>query len=192
MAILRFPPNNRLTAVTSTCDSVDEALDWFKDEVGESTVDAAGIDAPLSWATGRAGWRSMDIYLRKRYRPVQRSVLSINSAAGSMVVQGMAVALKLKKIWKGIRLNETHPKVLYYALTGHSYKYGQPMVRCLLGRFTPPLTVPITNEHEWDALFSAWATWQGLDGGWANNLMKEAKGLLFPAGPVSYFWPPDE
>src|SRR5208283_143220 len=125
-----------------------------------------------------------------------KSVQDSNSVAGSMALQGMAVAMRLRETWGSIRLNETHPKVLYHALTHprQKYEYGPAMIQWLLDQFQGTLSLkkPISNEHEWDALLSAWATWKGITGVWQTDLMVSvptAERLLFPTGQVSYFWP---
>ena len=63
----------------------------------------------------------MDVMLRNAFPDVQASVLSSNSAFGAMAVQGMAIALRLKERWSDVLLNETHPKVLYHAMTSKNY-----------------------------------------------------------------------
>jgi hypothetical protein len=47
------------------------------------------------------------------------------------------------------------------------------------------------NEHEWDALLSAWATYQGITGRWTTDLMPEAVKALFPTGPEGKFDRPE-
>ena len=106
-----------------------------------------------------------------------------------MAVQGVALAMRLRQHWPEIHLNESHPKVLYYALTNQQYAFGQPMVTWLLNQFAPPLNAEIANDHEWDALISAWSTWMGLTGQWNTNLMNGVANLLLPAGPATYYWP---
>ena len=173
---------------TATCGSVDEAVDWFQAQT-QAAPDAIGIDTYLSWATGPSGWRDMDWHLRHSYPQVQNSVFCSNSAAGSMAVQGMAIAMRLRALWPDIHLNETHPKVLYFSLTGQQYDFGQAMAHWLLNQFAPPINLGIANEHEWDALISAWATWQGLSAHWNTDLMNGVQNLLLPAGAVTYYWP---
>src|SRR5271166_7163486 len=70
--------------------SVDEAIDWFSYRSDGRVPVSAGIDAFLYWDTGRCGWRDADLRLRDSYPSVGNSVLSQNSAYGSMAVQGMA------------------------------------------------------------------------------------------------------
>ena len=161
LAILEIPDAGAPRAMVRTCDHVDQGLAWLQDQLGDSVPDAAGIDTYLSWATGQAGWRPMDTLLRATYPTVVHSIFASNSASGSMAVQGMAMALRLRQLWPDIRLNETHPKVLHFALTQRKYSFGPEMVNWLLNQFTPPLQVTIRNDHQWDALLSAWATWSG-------------------------------
>jgi hypothetical protein len=177
------------TAQTATCSSVDEAVAWFRRHA-EADPDAIGIDALLSWATGPSGWREMDKHLRDAYPAVQNSVLSSNSAYGSMAVQGMALAIRMQERWPEIHLNETHPKVLYHALTRQKYApFRKTMVAWLKTQFSPSFDVEIKNDHEWDALISAWATWRGLTGQWKTDLMDGVDDLIRPAGLATYYWP---
>jgi predicted nuclease with RNAse H fold len=193
LALLHIAENGTLRAWLHTCNSVDQALEWVQEQIrqhGFETVDAVGIDTYLSWSTQASGWRPMDEYLKEAFPEVAKSVFSSNSARGSMAVQGMAMALRLRHIWPEIRLNETHPKILYYALSNQVYSFGEPMIRWLTGLLDPPPRVTIGNEHQWDALLSAWATWKGLQGFWSGDLMDmNGDRLLLPAGQVSYYWP---
>ena len=175
-------------AQTFTSDCVDDAFDWFAGHV-DGVPDAVGIDTFLSWATGPSGWRPMDTILRDNHPAILHSVLSSNSAYGAMAIQGVSLAMRLQQHWPEIALNEAHPKVLYFALTNQQYAFDQPMVTWLLNQFIPALDVEIANDHEWDALISAWATWMGLTGQWNVNLMDGVPDLLLPAGPATYFWP---
>jgi len=100
------------------------------------------------------------------------------------------MALRVRKLWPTTILNETHPKVLYSALARQQYGFGPSMIAWLRNQFDRPVEIPNTlNEHEWDALISAWATWKGLSGQWQIDLMGLAGNLLYPAGKVRYYWP---
>ncbi len=194
VALLHVNEKGDSEAWLYTCDSVDQALEWLQNQINDyrlGSVDAAGIDTYLSWSTGVSGWRPADLFLRDEYPRVRNSIFASNSAYGSMAVQGMAMALRLRHKWENIRLNETHPKVLYYALSRQIYSFGKPMTEWLLNLFGSYMKVTISDEHQWDALLSAWATWMELNGRWNNDLMaNENNGpLLFPAGVVTYYWP---
>jgi hypothetical protein len=112
-----------------------------------------------------------------------------------MVVQGPALALRLRARFAQIppHLNETHPKVLYYALTGQPYPRTGRMPPdvvdwlCALIKVNP--CAGSMTSDEWDALVSAWATLQGLSGAWSRDLMAKAQCPLFPAGSATYYWP---
>ena len=62
------------------------------------------------------------------------------------------------------------------------------MIRWLCGQDGSFRDWKPTNEHEWDALISAWATCQGVTGNWITDLMPQDATALFPAGPATYFW----
>lgn len=189
-AIGRIHPNGLEILGFSTCDSVDEAIQFLQRMAGDEEVLAAGIDTYLSWAMRRCGWREVDCYLRRTYPQVAGSVFASNSAAGSMAVQGMAMAIRLRELWPGIVLNETHPKVLYYALSDNVYAYGPQMDAWLAQRVRMPVNRTPANDHEWDAAFSIWATFMGPNPntGW-QDLMVQPDQRLLPAGQVQYYWP---
>lgn len=175
---------------TNTVDSVDEVLQWLMAQAGSRPLDGAGIDTFLSWATSECGWRPMDAWLRQQYHQVIHSVFSSNSAAGSMSIQGMALAMRLRTMWPQVLLNETHPKVLYFAMTGQQYVFGQPMINWLTAQLNPIAGAAVANDHEWDALISAWVTLAGMKGLLSKDLMAQFQiPLLLPAGSVNYYWP---
>jgi len=70
----------------------------------------------LHWCDAPGGWRPSDKRLRDAYPAARSSVLSPNGLYGSMGIGGMALALRLREQWPKILLNETHPKVLAFAL----------------------------------------------------------------------------
>jgi hypothetical protein len=177
--------------VTKSFDSVDKTLHWFEGELGKDHPTAAGIDTLLCWQTGPGGLREPDRRLRAKYGAVRSSIVAPNSLYGSMAIQGMAMAIWLRRYWRDIKLNETHPKVLYYAQANRKYRFSDDLVRWLCEREECFLDWTPANEHEWDALISAWATYQGICGKWITDLMPPAGDALFPAGPATYFWPVD-
>ena len=108
-----------------------------------------------------------------------------------MAVGGMAVALRLRKKWPKLILNETHPKVLLN-VWGQRYDPRDPAkidaaIQWLVGeaKYIEP---NVKGEHELDAALSAWGTQKGLTEGWTNIIGVEDD-LLFPAGEVRYLWP---
>jgi len=92
----------------------------------------------------------MDLYLRETYPQVRNSVISSNGLYGAMVVQGMAMAILLREQWGDILLNETHPKVQYYAQSGVVYRFGNSMTEWLKNQMSLTSFPDISNEDEWD------------------------------------------
>lgn len=104
------------------------------------------------------------------------------------------MAILLRQAIKKIGLNETHPKVLYHALRGPNHRYSfrenkASMNKWLIQELIGIPELEIKNDHEWDALISAWATWQGHAGKLTTDLMEDFKNPILPAGKVTYFWP---
>ncbi len=104
-----------------------------------------------------------------------------------MVIQGMALAIRLREQFPGIMIVETHPKVLYHALSGTKYAWPENLVAWLAEKID--CEAQITTEHEWDAAISVWAALQGLTGVWINDLRRLSRQTVEPAGPVRYWWP---
>lgn len=155
---------------------------------------AIGIDTLAAWATGLSGWRPADLWLRKKYKPVQPSVVSPNGLYGSMGLNGMAVLKSIRDSHVAMKVTETHPKVLYWALTGQRYNYQEgsdAMDKFLSDQLR--CQVKTSNEHEWDAVISIVAALRGFDGSWTHDLFSEVIGgtgrLVFPAGQTNYWWP---
>lgn len=147
----------------------------------------------------------------KRIR-VRDSVASPNSLHGSMSVSGMFVLRRLRGQWPRVFVTETHPKVLYHALRSSK---GQVYVYLASGKESPPpeqvraeysdLTQRNTwlqtqmpqasgtapgDDHQWDALISAWAAYQSRKKNWADLVDLEDQRMLdFPGGCVKYCWP---
>jgi hypothetical protein len=188
VALICLNPSVAPTIKTYTAFSVLDAISWINSN-NFGNIDGFGIDTLLSWSVFQSGWRPMDWYIKHHYSSIKNSVVSPNSLMGSMAIQGMVMAISLKNQYENILLNETHPKAQYYALIGTLYDYNSNkanMDTWLLS--TIGGTVLINNEHEWDALFSAWATYMGITGNWGFNLVQPYNNLIMPAGKTYYFW----
>jgi Protein of unknown function (DUF429) len=168
---------------------VADAVDWAVNLCESRQPIAAGIDTLLHWATTKSGMRPCDKQLRALYPRMGNSIMAPNSLFGAMAIGGMALALRLRQVWPGIVLNETHPKVLLHALGAERYhpKTVDVAVQWFVGR-ARCVEVAVQGEHELDAALSAWATREGLAGGW-TDIIGASDDLLFPAGPVRYLWP---
>jgi Protein of unknown function (DUF429) len=177
-------------AKTGTVSSVHEAMDWARAQCGDRKVVAAGIDTLLHWSTARGGWRPVDRSLRVAYPSAKNSVLSANGLYGSMAIGGMALAIQLRQHWPSLVLNETHPKLLFSALSGGRYR--KDALASAIEWFVSYAKiepVALLNDHEFDAVMSAWVTHAGLQGHWSDLVQFDDDRLLFPAGPVKYLWP---
>lgn len=191
--------DGRSVIKTSQCASVERALTWFERECGNSQPSAIGIDTFLHWATAEKGWRPVDQILKRNYPSVQSSVQPTNSTAGSMVVQGMALAIVAREKWQGIALNEVHPKVLFSEFEKVKYPRDREVNAVeVRTKFIEAQGFShhgnITSEDEFDAAICCIATAKGRAGAW-QNLMdvggSDAKvaPLVFPVGHVDYYWP---
>ncbi len=190
VALLSKGKNGGLVGEVATVHSVEEAFAWVCHR-SATNLRAAGIDTLISWSVMPKGWRPMDVYLRKTYPEIAKSVVASNGLYGSMGIQGMAMALLLRKRWPKVTLNETHPKVQYFAEAKCRYQFSRSMIEWLQQRISWTRFPEILTDHEWDALFSAVITHQALSSQCRTDLIEktQAKGsLLFPAGKCHYFW----
>lgn len=175
--------------MTGNVSTVAAAMDWAVQACGDHAPVAAGIDAMLHWCDGRSGWRPADWKLRRAYPKIQASIMSPNGLAGSMAIGGMALALRLRERWPDILLNETHPKVLMH--TQGAEHYSDDDATAAVGWFSRHSGLLMSGPksgHQLDAVLSAWATREALSHSWPD-LVAADPSLLFPAGPVRYFWP---
>lgn len=112
-----------------------------------------------------------------------------------MGINGMAVLIEVAKALPAITVSETHPKVLYYALTGQKYDYdgiSDDMDRFLSDELGG-LNLETANDHEWDAAVSAYAVLMGITGTWKHDLhrlpMEDNCRMIDPCGKTFYYWP---
>ena len=178
----------------TTVGNIEEAINWAVQICRSETPFAAGIDTLLHWATGRSGYRSADHWLRDNYPPARNSVIAPNSLRGAMTIGGIGLAMELRKKWPDICLNETHPKVLYHALSRRSYPRSgiAEAVGWLEDKLALHTAKTIRNYDELDAVLSAWCTRQALADGWFDlaALPPNDGSHVFPVKDVSYYWPP--
>jgi predicted nuclease with RNAse H fold len=166
--------------------SVDEVLTTITAPI------AVGIDCPLWWSSGTGGGRRVDRWLRHTYGIHAGTVQSVNSLRGSVLVQGMMLAIRLRERMHDVQISETHPKALLQAL-GLSRASWEEMAAYFALNGPDP-----ANEHQRDAVISAVVAREGATRRWTRDLSVEVKrdaseidpkGLWF--GPVAYWWPND-
>lgn len=161
---------------------------------GFGQLSAIGIDTLAAWSTGDSGWRVADLWLRRTYKKIHSSVVSPNGLFGSMGLNGMATLISLRQKYPDLVVTETHPKVLYWALSQTKYNYAESRtdMDTKLSKWLG-VKVETKNDHEWDAVVSVLASFKGVSGRWGHDLFKEsgqeAGRLVFPAGPAQYWWP---
>lgn len=181
-----------------TATSVDEAVRWAA-MVADVEPVAAGIDTLLYWQSTKSGWRGADQYLRARYPRCRNSVVSSNGLYGSMAVQGAVLAHRLRECWSNIRLTETHPKVLWHHLFERTpyprdWREGVPVAASNWMASEHLDQILVADDHQFDALMSAWAAGKGFGGHWSRDLVAmDAVGQIgrnvSVVPNINYYWP---
>ncbi len=173
-----------------TVSNIKQAIDWSIAASNRTTPHAIGVDTILHWATGQSGFRSADNWLRKKYPTVSRSVMPPNGLYGAMTIGGVGLAIGLKKIWPNLLLNETHPKVLYHALTEQTYPRENlsAAIEWLVTRAKLDPISSTPSDDEFDAILSAWATREALNNRWIDLAVVDDE-HIYPINNVHYFWP---
>lgn len=183
-------------AVCTTVATANDAIGWFRDRCREREPIALGVDTLTMWSTGPAGWRPADRALKAAYPAVDTSVTAPNSLYGAMAINGVAVVMTLHRTFTSMKITETHPKVLYFALTDSPYDFEhdreQMVHRLVQWAGLKPCDVP--DDHAWDALLSAFAARQWDTGQWLHDLhlLPSSEGeLLIPAHRTTahFAWP---
>lgn len=192
-ALLRILDGKPASILTATLSNSEAVIN----EIRTEAILGLGVDTLSCWCTGSGGWRPADKWLRKRYPAVRHSIMSPNTLSGSMGINGMSVLIETANKYSDITLSETHPKVLYYALTQKKYDYDEQRAEMdsFLSKELGDLNVKTSNDHEWDAAISAYALMMGITGRWTCDLHKiqpeDNCRIVHPCGKTSYYWPND-
>ncbi len=187
---------NGNTSSSTTLETAQQAIDWFLAQSRTCGEVFIGVDTLTLWSTGPGGWRPADRALAIAYPAATLSIQSPNLQRGSMPINGALVIRLFQQSLPRLMVTETHPKVLYYALTGQLYDYpGEDhgmidQLRQLVGRGE----LAIDSEHAWDALISAYAAKQWFTGQWPCDLHQLPKSnneelLSVHNGEAHYGWP---
>lgn len=180
--------------------TAEAAFTWLLAHAAGTPPDGLGIDTLTKLCTGTGGWRPADDLLRQAYPQVQNSVASPNFLFGAMGLNGLTVGRTAREQWPALVISETHPKVLYHALSTGIYS-GVPLAQrtqtllAWLGPQPPQLVGQINSDDKWDALISAFAVMKGVLGTWAPDLhltpvtpLRHGR-YVAPCGPTNYYWP---
>jgi hypothetical protein len=183
---------------TATLTTVGDVVAWCVQRINGAGAQPAamGVDTLTVWSTSSSGYRPADRALRQAYHRVVNSVVAPNSLYGAMPINGMAALSLLRATHPNLRITETHPKVLYFALTGLAYDFAQnaPKMRADVEAWVGSGGARrMGSEHEWDALLSAHAAREWHCGAWTTDLHVLPVGaneqLVWPIGPTSFAWP---
>ncbi len=182
-----------------TLDTANDAINWFMERYNEHSQTSEvvmGVDTLTLWSTGPAGWRPADIALREIYPLVIQSIQAPNTLRGAMPINGAAVVRVLGQTTPQLRVTETHPKVLYYALTNQEYDFPgeNNAMNHELQQWIGIELPAINSDHEWDAVISAYVARQWATGEWTfdlHQLPQIANEHLIPIynHESHYIWP---
>ncbi len=185
---------------TTTLKTTEEVV---REILGEEKPLGLGIDTLTCWSTGPSGLRPADRWLRRQYPDEQKRVIAPGGLRGAMCLNGMAVLAAVRQAFPDIFVTETHPKVLYYALScGQHHDYSgankSNMDRWLRGRLDG-VDVTLEDEHQWDAAISILPVVRALSGSWQRDLhdpdhpdhapINSSERLMHPCGKTTYMWP---
>jgi len=197
VAALCVEGNSIIKIEVSSKQTVETAITWFEGEISANKTRqvSLGVDTLTVWCTGKCGWRPADRRLREAYPAAANSIVAPNSLYGAMAVNGMMLMTRLRERNSALVISEAHPKVMYYALASTRYDYSSNAVamRTSLAGWLEFDGPPLGNEHEWDALASAYAIYQGQRGRWTTDLhtlpTNDGESLVWPAGRTHFYWP---
>lgn len=182
--------------VATAVVSVDAALDWIEHETTGKTILGLGIDTLTEWSTAPGGWRPADLWLRRQYPAVRRTVQCPNAMWSAVVMSGATLLVALRKRLRrdGTLVTEAHPKICYYACTGTKHNWAndrQAMTSWIQGEIGQTTNFGL-GDDEFDASLAALAAFNSLRGAWSRDLHAlswgSAKRVSF-AGRTHYFWP---
>jgi predicted nuclease with RNAse H fold len=179
LAILNPDGSTRLWCV----NCADEAIK----EIGghlSTHPKGIGVDAPLWWSSGLSGDRLADQWLRKTYRLSGGEVQAANSLRGAALVQGLMFIQRIRDLFPGVPVTETHPKAVLRALDLNEKSFSQNF----------SISFGDCHEHERDAVISAAAAREGFSGRWKRDLAlkrhpSEQNPQRYWLAPIHYFWP---
>jgi predicted nuclease with RNAse H fold len=169
---------------TCSVDYVEAAINVIREHV-QSLPAGVGVDAPLWWCSGIHGGRKADQWIRDKY-PLA-NVLWVNSLWGSVLAQGMMFVARIREIFPGVNVTETHPKALIVAL-------GCPTWKSYFEALQTDVTLDDQPDDKRDAVISAVAAREGFEGRWKKDLIDdrcscEQNPSDHWLAPVHYFWP---
>jgi hypothetical protein len=204
VAILKVREENArwhpLDLQVRTADSLRDAVAWVDEKCRDGRIVAVGVDSMTEWSSGASGWRSADIWLKDTYPDVTHSVVSPNSAFGSMSVNGAGFLILLAPRLRAdsAMITEAHPKVCYFALAKKKHKWASErleMEAWLLKELevAEPAGAFGNLDHGFDAGIAVLAALRGINGDWIFDLHdlpgSNRQSRVEFGGPSHYWWP---
>ena len=182
LAILQSDGSTYTACVNCADEAVAEVSRKVRMQPG-----GVGVDAPLWWSSGVSSGRQADQWLREKYGLSGGQVQAPNSLRGAALVQGMMFVLRVRELFPGVGVTETHPKAVLAALSVESDS-------AFFRRFSVKQVRTDHSEHERDAIVSAVAAREGFEGRWPRDLSttrgaREQDPSTFWLAPVHYYWP---
>ena len=182
----------------ATLPDAEEVVAWLNGQSQKrGPAKALGIDTLLAWS--QKGYRHLDDKLRSHYK--SDGVQQQNSLDSSMTINGVLVASRAYQAL-GLRLAESHPKLLITAGGGHLCRRedkSKTLCRAEAGRLLltqeggPELirkynaVLELGDEHQADAFVAAWCAscWHTKPRRWSTDLYAASSDLVFPACPLA-------
>jgi predicted nuclease with RNAse H fold len=169
---------------TALVSCADEAVALVAQRT-EVNLAGVGVDAPLWWSSGMSGDRHADRWLRKRYKLSGGEVQAGNSLRGAALTQGAMFVQRMRELYAGVPVTESHPKTLLKAVATGSWKRFSGQHRLAA---KPP------TEHTRDALIAAVSARESFMCRWTHDLSAtrlpgEQDPMAYWLAPVHYYWP---
>jgi hypothetical protein len=136
------------------------------------------------------------------------------------VLEAIVLLLALRRRWPDLPATEADPAECFYHLNRSDKLPNLNDRTAKLAQWLGVQLPPDLTDGGWEAGMNAYAMWMGLRGDWPIDLHRLTRpvgngwqcsflngqsteetwvipamsyeSLLFPVGPVSFFWPPDE
>jgi predicted nuclease with RNAse H fold len=182
---------------TCSVGYVDAAIGVIREHV-QSMPAGVGVDAPLWWCSGRGGLRKADQWILDTYnlpksgqvggpRRDRINVQAVNSLWGVVLAQGMMFVARIREVFPGVNVTETHPKAVFKVLGCKTWKSHFEALRT-------DVTFDGQPDDQRDAVISLVAAREGFEGRWKKDLIDDR----YPSeqnpsdhwlAPVHYFWP---
>lgn len=167
-------------------DYVDQAIEVVRENVACSPA-GIGVDAPMWWSSGPRGLRRADRWIRETYRLPNRNVQAVNCLWGSVLAQGMMFVDRIRTVFPGVDVTESHPKAVLAAL-------GRERWTTYFDGLSSKVTLEGDPDDERDAIISAVAAREGFEGRWRKDLAadrdpSEQDPFNDWLAPIHYYWP---